>query len=438
MSQDRYSQPERRRGQREPHASPRSRAGDYDAPRSRAGDHDAPRGRAGDYGAPRSRAGDYGVPRSRAGDHDASRDRTGDQDAPRRPKRRRRPSAGRTAALVLLYVAVVIGTSILLACIGWTAAGDVLALNKADKTVTFTVAADEDFDAIVDRLKEEGMIEYPSLFKLFASFTHKRDSVIPGSYTLNTDMDYRALLAGMSANSVNRAEVTVTIPEGYSIDQIFALLEEKGVSTVAKLREAAADHDYAFSFLQDIPLGDYRRLEGYLMPATYDFYTPHDPVYAINKLLVHFDSQIRDDLREQVAQGDYTLREILTIASLIERETTGEDRTEISAVIHNRLENPSAQTAGFLQIDATLVYLNGGKKPTEEDKSIDSPYNTYLHPGLPPGPIANPGMESIVAAMNPEKSSNYYYALGDDGVHHFFRTLDQHQRFVNSQEIYKN
>ena len=376
--------------------------------------------------------------RSERDSHASSRGRSGDHDAPRRPKRRRRPSAGRTAALVLLYVAVVIGVSIILACIGWTAAGDVLALNKAEKTITFTVAADEDFNTITDRLKEEGMIEYPSLFKLFAAVTHKQDSVIPGSYTLNTDMDYRALLAGMSANSANRAEVTVVIPEGYNIDQIFALLEEKGVSTVAKLRDAAANHDYAFSFLQEIPLGDYRRLEGYLMPATYDFYVNHDPVYALNKLLVHFDSQVRDDLREQIAEGSYTLREILTIASLIERETTGEDRTEISAVIHNRLENPSAQTAGFLQIDATLVYLNGGKEPTETDKSIDSPYNTYLHPGLPPGPIANPGMESIVAAMNPEKNNNYYYALGDDGVHHFFRTLEQHQKFINSQELYKS
>ena len=421
MSQDHYYQPERRRDERDPYASPRRRSGDSDTPRSRSGDSDAPRRRSAEPDTPRGRSGD--------------------PDAPRRParkKKKKRRSAGRTAALVLLYVASVIGISIALACVGWTAAGDVLALNKPDKTITFTVTADEDFDAVTDRLKEEGMIEYPVLFKLFARVTHKRDSVIPGSYTLNTDMDYRALLAGMSANSANRAEVKVVIPEGYNIDQIFALLEEKGVSTVEKLRDAAANHDYAFSFLQDIPLGDYHRLEGYLMPSTYDFYTNHDPIYALNKLLVHFDSQVRDDLRNLVAESDYTLREVLIIASLIERETTGEDRTEISAVIHNRLENPGGQTAGFLQIDATLVYLNGGKEPTEADKSIDSPYNTYLYQGLPPGPIANPGMESIVAAMNPEKNSNYYYALGDDNTHHFFHTLDQLQKFINSQDRYKN
>ena len=390
-----------------------------------------------DYYEPRERRSER---RSSHGEREqggVSGGRDREQTSPRRPKKKKRRSAGRTAALVLLYVAAVIGASILLACIGWTAAGDVLALNKLEKTITFTIAENEDFNSVTDRLKDEGMIEYKFLFKLFASITHKKDEIIAGSYTLNTDMDYRALLAGMSANSANRAEVKVTIPEGYNTDQIFALLEEKGVSTVEKLREAAASHDYAFSFLQDIPLGDYRRLEGYLMPATYDFYINHDPIFAINKLLVHFDSQVKDDFREKVAASDFNLREILTIASLIERETTGEDRTDIAAVIYNRLNNPGAGTQGYLQIDATLVYINGGKEPTEADKSIDSPYNTYLYKGLPPTPIANPGMESIIAAMNPSDIKDFYYALGDDNTHHFFRTYDQLQKFISSQDRYK-
>ena len=357
------------------------------------------------------------------------------REAPRRPRKKRR-SAGRTAALVLLYVAVVIGVSVMLACIGWIFAGD--ALNKDYKSVTFTVTSEEPFDAVVDRLKNEGLIEYKLLFKIFAAVTHKTDTLAAGTYTLTTDMDYRALLAGMRANSANRAQVRVTIPEGYTTDQIFSLLEEKGVSTVQDLREAAAEHDYAFDFLQDIPLGDYHRLEGYLMPATYDFYTPHDPIYALNKLLVYFDSQvISDSMMAQVENSGHSLRDILTIASMIERETTGEDRTDIASVIYNRLNNSTGGTMGYLQIDATLVYINGGKEPSEADKFIDSPYNTYLYQGLPAGPIANPGLESIVAALNPAQSKNYYYALGDDNIHHFFRTYDQHQAFIASQERYK-
>ena len=384
----------------------------------------------------------YYEPRDRREDRQRSARPSGrspreEYDAPRRPRKRKR-SAGRTAALVLLYVTAVIGASVLLACIGWIAAGDVLALNKEEKTITFTVSVDEDFDSVADRLKEEGMIEYKFLFKLFASITHKKDSIVAGSYTLNTDMDYRALLAGMQANSANRSVIKVTIPEGYTTDQIFALLEEKGVSTVDKLREAAAGHDYAFDFLQDIPLGDYHRLEGYLMPATYEFYTPHDPVYALNKLLVYFDSQVvSDTILEQVEQSGYSLRDTLTIASMIERETTGEDRTDIASVIYNRLANQEGGTMGYLQIDATLVYINGGREPTEADKSIDSPYNTYLYKGLPAGPIANPGLDSVVAALNPAESNYYYYALGDDNAHHFFRTYDQLQNFLASQERYQ-
>ncbi|MCI9156739.1 MAG: endolytic transglycosylase MltG [Lawsonibacter sp.] len=359
----------------------------------------------------------------------------------RRPRKKRR-SAGRTAGLVLLYVTAVIGVSILLACVGWVCAEDVLALNKQPhKEITFTITADEDFDSVADRLKKEGMIEYKSLFKLFATITHKKDSLSVGTYTLDTDMDYRALLAGMRANSANRAQVRVSIPEGYTVDQIFSLLVEKGVAAdIEELQDAAANHDYSFDFLQNVvPLGDYHRLEGYLMPATYDFYTPHDPIYALNKLLVYFDSEvITDSIMEQVEESGYTLREVLTIASMIERETTGEDREDISAVIHNRLENPSAGTQGYLQIDATLVYINGGREPVESDRNIDSPYNTYLYKGLPPGPIANPGMESIVAALKPSDSKDFYYALGDDNTHHFFRTYDQLQSFIASQERYNS
>lgn len=370
---------------------------------------------------------------------DEERTSSGDRRSQSRRPRKKRRSAGRTAGLVLLYVTAVIGISILLACIGWMCAEDVLALNKVYKEVTFTITAEEDFDGVTDRLKEEGMIEYKLLFKLFATITHKKDSFSVGSYTLNTDMDYRALLSGISANSANRSVVTVTVPEGYTIDQIFNLLVEKGVArSLDELQEAAANHDYAFDFLQDIPLGDYHRLEGYLMPATYEFYTPHDPIYAINKFLVYFYTQTDEAIMPLVEESNYSLQEVLTIASMIERETTGEDREDISAVIHNRLENPDAGTQGFLQVDATLVYINGGKEPTAADREIDSPYNTYLYKGLPPGPIANPGMESIVAALNPSDSRDFYYALGDDNKHHFFRTYDQLQSFIASQERYKS
>ena len=142
-------------------------------------------------------------------------------------------------------------------------------------------------------------------------------------------------------------------------------------------------------------------------------------------------------MRQQVADEGRTIYEILTVASMIERETDGSDHGKIASVIYNRLNNPNTSgTNGLLQIDATLVYLTG-KEPTEADKSIDSPYNTYLYKGLPAGPIANPGIESIRAAMEPESTSYYYYALGDDNQHHFFKTLKEHTSFLASQERYQ-
>ena len=240
----------------------------------------------------------------------------------------------------------------------------------------------------------------------------------------------------MSWSASSKAKVNVTIPEGYTVAQIFQLLEDSNVASVADLNEMAADHDYAFSFLQDIPLGDPSRLEGYLFPDTYEFTTPHSALYVINKMLVRFDEVFTDEMRAQVEKSGKTIHEVLTVASLIERETDGTDQKRIASVIYNRLNDPTAETVGLLQIDATLTYINGGRVPVEADKQIDSPYNTYKYKGLPPGPIASPGLKAIQAAIDPEKTSYFYYVLGDDNVHHFFKTYSEMQSFMATQKRY--
>ena len=255
-------------------------------------------------------------------------------------------------------------------------------------------------------------------------------------------MDYHALINSMSSSSGSRMTTEVMIPEGYTIDQIFALLEEKGVSTVETLQKVAANYDYKFDFLKGVrPLGDYHRLEGYLFPDTYQFYMgggESAAVQVLNKMLLRLDELFTDELRAQTEEMGYTFHEMLTIASLIEKETDGDDQRTISSVIYNRLDSNEAGTNGYLQIDATLVYINGGSTPTEADKSIDSPYNTYLYPGLPEGPIANPGMAALYAAVNPESTKYFYYALGDDNSHHFFQTYSGFTEFLASQKRYNN
>ena len=326
---------------------------------------------------------------------------------PRRRKNKRSPVSSS-----MMYIVLVCAVSVVLAAVCWSLGNDVLALNKESTSATITVNDESDFGSVADQLKGNDIIKHKGLFKLFASLTGGKDKIAQGTYVVNSDMDYRALLNSMSSNSASRKEISVTITEGQTVKQIFELLEKEGVSTVEKLEDMAANHDYAFSFLQDIPLGDPTRLEGYLFPDTYNFYMGEDAKYVINKMLVNFDSKVDDTVRQKISESGYSIREILTIASMIEKETDGTDRTTIASVIYNRLNNPGASTAGYLQIDATIQYvLPEGKIVQESDyQGVDSPYNTYKNKGLPPGPIANPGMESITAALNPQSTNYYYYA----------------------------
>ncbi len=375
-----------------------------------------------------------------------------------RPRKHKHRSGGAKALMACAYVLLVVGVSAILATLGWNWASDLLALNKDYSSTIITLGEDvfkeqqvknadgetvtvsrADIGAITDQLYQEGLIKYKFLFKLYSRFSKADQKIVPGQYALDTEMDYRALVTNMGTSSTTRQTVDVTIPEGYTVDQIFRLLEKEGVSTQTKLQEMAADWDYAFDWLQDIPLGDYHRLEGYLFPDTYKFYKGEDPKYVINKMLVNFDSKMKEyfELFEADENGNtkspYTLQQIVTLASLIEKETDGQDYTKISSVLHNRLENPGAETVGLLQVDAALVYINGGRVPTNEDKQIDSPYNTYLYKGLPPGAICNPGMSSLYAAMNPDSTSYYYYALNPTtGLHEFSRTYEEHQRRLAS------
>ena len=350
--------------------------------------------------------------------------------APQRRRRNKRSPLSNS----MLYIVMVCAVSIVLAAVGWSLANDMLALNKDKVTATIVVDDENDFGSVVDQLKDNDILKYKGLCRLVAALSGGSDKIAQGSYLVDTDMDYRAILNSLGSGSSSRVEVSVTIQEGLTVRQIFELLEKEGVSTVEKLNDMAANHDYAFSFLEDIPLGDPNRLEGYLFPDTYNFYMGEDPKYVINKMLVNFDSKVDDSMRQKIADKGYTIQELLTVASMIEKETDGTDRTTIASVIYNRLNNPGAGTTGHLNIDATIQYvLPEGEIVSEEDYyTVESPYNTYLNKGLPPGPIANPGLESIMAALNPESTNYYYYALGDDGVHHFFTSYSEHQAFLNS------
>ena len=373
---------------------------------------------------------------------------------PAQPEAPRR--AGRSGCLGgLIYFAFVVSISIILACVGWMAASDVLALNKEPVTATVTLDKAEFKDVTISytdadgnakersghqvsvgyvakQLKDAGIIKYKGLFELYCSVSHAKTKIDPGTYELSTNYDYRALVKKMQVGSGAMVTTKVTIPEGYTMEQIFRKLEDENVCSYDDLMDAAANYSYNYSFIDQSMQGDAKRLEGFLFPDTYEFYQGMQASSAINKFLENFHDRITAEMLEKADERGMTMQEVVTVASMIEKEAANDDeRAMIAAVIYNRI------AAGMpLQIDSTIMYVLPEHKDvlTVEDTKIDSPYNTYQNKGLPPTPIANPGLASIKATLSPASTQALYYALdAESGTHKFFTSYGEFQAFVAKQ-----
>lgn len=225
--------------------------------------------------------------------------------------------------------------------------------------------------------------------------------------------------------------VRVTIREGWSVEEIFAALEENGVCSAEELFDACQNYEFTkYPLVLEIPENENRcfRLEGYLFPDTYEFYKNSSPENAIAVFLRNTENKITEEIRQQAADQGLTVYELLTIASLIEKEGANPDEMpKIASVIYNRLEEGMK-----LELDATITYIEKHVKPFidgDQDR-YNEYYNTYKCSALPAGPIANPGMNAINAALNPA-DTNYYYFLTeqtDSGpVYYYAETFDEHQ-----------
>ena len=332
----------------------------------------------------------------------------------------------------ILYSAFVICISLVLASLAWLAAADVLGFGTPDEQVTMLVPRDFDIEDIIDKLYDAKLIKYKFLFKIYANYSHAEDKISAGSYILNKNYDYRALVYGMTTWEGVLVETTVTIPEGFTLAEIFTRLDDFGICDAADLWDTATNYNFNYSFLNRSTRGQRHRLEGFLFPETYNFYLDSSPVLVLDKFLSEFNRRFTETYIERAEDMGYSVRDIISIASIIEREAgSDEERPRIAAVIYNRLNN--RESYPYLQIDATIYYAIAGTGRTFST-DIDSPYNTYLFEGLPPSPISNPGIESIRAALYPDSTDEYYYALNLKGTHEFFRTLSQHEAFVSSDE----
>lgn len=349
-----------------------------------------------------------------------------------------------------VWACLVLLTSVTLGRLAWVCASEVLAFGREDKTVTITVYENDTIDDISQKLQANELIQYPGLFKLYAKFAVDDGDIKPGTWDLNTKYDYHALVKMMSPSST-RDVVKVMIPEGYSCRQIFALLEENKVCTVQDIESYAASGELNdYWFLDGVARGDRYCLEGFLFPDTYEFYQNDSPRSVLNKMLSNFDSHFDGDMRGRIQTlnthladlmrrdgktQDYidshlfTVRDVVNVASMIEKETSSaEEGYTIASVIYNRLFYWHGNPA-YLNIDATIIYaLNGKTDLTAEDLRVDSPYNTYTNVGLTPGPIANPGLNSLLAALEPAETNYYYYVLDPTaGSHVFSTTQEEHE-----------
>ncbi|MDR7433817.1 MAG: endolytic transglycosylase MltG [Armatimonadota bacterium] len=271
---------------------------------------------------------------------------------------------------------------------------------------------------IGELLEREKLIRHRLFFTAAVGIMNRSGDLKAGEYRLSPAMSLWEIVARLVKGEALLH--SVTIPEGFTASQIAALLEERGLAKRERFLALVFEPSrFPFSFLAGA-----RSLEGYLFPDTYLLPRGVREEAIIQRMLQRFDEVVSQEMRERAKALGLSLHQIVTIASMIEREAKRpEERPLIAQVIYNRLKRGMR-----LEIDATVLYALGHHKERLDlrDLDVESPYNTYRHPGLPPGPIANPGLDSIRAALYPANADYLYYVAKPDGSHVFSRTYQEH------------
>ncbi len=323
-----------------------------------------------------------------------------------------------------------------------TRINDLYAFVKPSDEVEITIPENATVGEITDILYDAGIIEYPSFFKLYAEIKNASEvyEFVAGTYVLSPMMNYDEIFIKLEG-TLERTIKRITIPEGYSVDEIIDLFVSEGLGTREGFVNTIQNYDFEYDFIDELNTLDLSkrkyRLEGYLYPDTYEFYTEKSEAYYIYKLLDRFEEMYNDEFKKRADDLGYSMNQIITIASMIEKEAKFHADFEfVSEVFHNRLKNPSSYPK--LESDATVLYayeMVNGEKLTEvlpEHLTVESPYNTYLVSGLPEGPISNPGFEAILAALYPEVKGYYYFVSSLDGTTLFGETYSEHQKNIKA------
>jgi UPF0755 protein len=275
--------------------------------------------------------------------------------------------------------------------------------------------------AAIRLLHQGGVLRHPFAFRVLVAATRTGRKLHFGEYTFekpSAPIDvWRKLVSG------DVTKYSVTVPPGSNLYDIAKLLESNGLAPEPAFLEAAHDRTLLSALGIDAPSA-----EGYLFPETYQFVKEQAPGEIIGIMHREFRKRFTDEMAQRARRQGYSVTQILTMASIIEKETgSPQEKPLVSAIIRSRL------ALGMpLQMDPTVIYGHRlfGKDITKRALRTESPYNTYTNPGLPPGPIANPGLDAIEAALSPAKSDYLYFVARADGTHAFSRTLEEHNRAV--------
>jgi UPF0755 protein len=294
-------------------------------------------------------------------------------------------------------------------------------LPVGNKNVEVGIPKGATFREAVEIFSKEKLIRNKTLFLIIGRITGIDRKIRAGYYSIYRSMSLLDLLKVLRKGQIIEYEVTVV--EGDSLREIAEKLSEKGIADKDEFEGLATDKDFLASYTIAAP-----SLEGYLFPDTYKIPKGMDAEDAIGIMINTMREKYSDKLKVQAKEIGFSEREVLTLASIIEKEAvTDEERPLISAVYHNRLRKKIR-----LQADPTAIYgiKSSKEKITSEDLKRKTPYNTYAIKGLPPGPIASPGIKSIMAALYPAKVSYIYFVSNNDGTHHFSVTIEEHQAAV--------
>ncbi len=343
----------------------------------------------------------------------------------------------------VIYIVFVLFVSALISIFAINVGNDMYAFVKSDELIEVTIPEEATTADIAEILYQNGVIKYKGVFTFYGKFKKIEENFVAGEYTVSPMMNYKALFYEFKPKKVSGTS-WITIPEGYTVDEIIDLLlsYEIGGSKEAYV-DAINNGEFDYWFVEELETNGWSedrfyRLEGYLFPDTYEFYNASDAYTVVNKMLRRFYEVYTDAYKTRAEELGMTTDQVVTLASMIEKEAgVSSDFRNVSSVFHNRLNNSG--TFPRLESDATVVYAIHhltGERPTEvtgETVSYVSPYNTYQNNGLPPGAIANPGMNAIKYALYPADTNYYYFVSSKSGTTLFATNNAGHE--ANKQAI---